>query len=422
VSDQGPSAARLSRLVRIYAAEAVGSVSGTLLTVGLPFYTQTRFGWGARENFLVATCQGVGYVLGALSAGRIAGRWGRRSSLVVLFVVMMLLGAGAATCAVKGLVLAVVALVVGTSFVMAMTWPMLESLVASDGEPQKMSRRLGVYNVVWAVTGSIALAGSGAVIEHAPPWAFLSLIAACHAIAACLVLSVAREADDASPVVSTAAAAEAPEPELVRQRTVALWLSRIALPATYLIIYGLAPALPSLPAVERLTPTVATVVASAWLAARAATFVVTAHTKFWHTRPSLLFWAAVLMLAAFLGTVLAPSSRGLGLAPAILLMVIAEVFLGIAVGMIYSGSLYFGMVLSEGSTKHGGYHEALIGLGQIMGPAMGASMAVLYPGQLWPGIGAISGLVALTVALAAVAKARAARPGAVGTGTGASAV
>jgi MFS family permease len=410
VPDQGPASARLSRLVRIYAAESVGAVSGTLLTVGLPFYTQTRFGWGARENFLVATCQGVGYVLGALSAGRIADRWGRRASLVVLFVVMMLLGAGAAACAVHGLLFALVGLVVCTSFVMAMTWPMLESLVASDGEPQKMSRRLGVYNVVWAVTGAVALACSGAVIEHAPPWAFLSLIAGCHAIAACLVLSVAREAHDASPAVLEDAAIERPEPELVRQRRVALWLSRIALPATYVIIYGLAPALPSLPAVQRLTPTVATVVASAWLAARAVTFVVTAHTKFWHTRPSFLFWAAVLMLAAFLGTVVAPGLPGLGLAPAIALMVVAEVFLGIAVGMIYSGSLYFGMVLSEGSTEHGGYHEALIGLGQIMGPALGASMAVLYPGALWPGIGAISGLVALTVGLAGVARARAARP------------
>ena len=190
----GPAASRPSRLVRIYAAESVGSVSGTLLTVGLPFYTHTRFGWGARENFLVGTCQGVGYVLGALSAGRIAERWGRRASLVVLFVLMMLFGAGAAVCAVKGVALAVVTLVVCTSFAMAMTWPMLESLVASSGDPQKMARRLGLYNVVWAVTGAFALAGSGAVIEHAPPWAFLSLIAACHAIAAGLVVSVARSA------------------------------------------------------------------------------------------------------------------------------------------------------------------------------------------------------------------------------------
>ena len=29
-----------------------------------------------------------------------------------------------------------------------------------------------------------------------------------------------------------------------------------------------------------------------------------------------------------------------------------------------------GMVLSDGSTEHGGYHEALIGLGSVLGPGM----------------------------------------------------
>ena len=43
----------------LYAAEAVNSAAGTLLTVGLLFYMTHRFGWTARENFAVAVCQGV---------------------------------------------------------------------------------------------------------------------------------------------------------------------------------------------------------------------------------------------------------------------------------------------------------------------------------------------------------------------------
>jgi hypothetical protein len=72
----------------LFAAEAVNSVAGALLTVGLPFYMNHRFGWGAKENFAMAACQGALYVSGALSAKRISGRWGRERSFLTLCACM----------------------------------------------------------------------------------------------------------------------------------------------------------------------------------------------------------------------------------------------------------------------------------------------------------------------------------------------
>jgi hypothetical protein len=75
-------------------------------------------------------------------------------------------------------------------------------------------------------------------------------------------------------------------------------------------------------------------------------------------------------------------------------------------GMIYSGSLYFGMVLSDGSTEHGGYHEALIGFGSALGTGMGAATQFLWPGELRMAVIAVAGIVGISVAASGIASIR----------------
>jgi hypothetical protein len=60
-------------------------------------------------------------------------------------------------------------------------------------------------------------------------------------------------------------------------------------------------------------------------------------------------------------------------------MILWQIAMGIGMGLIYSASLYFGMVLSDGSTAQNAYHEALIGLGSILGPGCGALAGFLSP-------------------------------------------
>ena len=71
--------------------------------------------------------------------------------------------------------------------------------------------------------------------------------------------------------------------------------------------------------------------------------------------------------------------------------------------MIYSGSLYFGMVLSEGSTEHGGYHEALIGVGWVLGPTAGAITQWIWPGNVTAGVIAVGAVIGLSVLAVAAA-------------------
>jgi hypothetical protein len=134
------------------------------------------------------------------------------------------------------------------------------------------------------------------------------------------------------------------------------------------------------------------------MAARWATFLVLGLGAWWHSRPRVLLAAAALMLISFAGVVVRPSELFVSISTRADLFTMAawQLGLGAALGMIYSGSLYFGMALSEGSAEHGGYHEALIGLGSVLGPGTGAITQWIRPGDVQFGIAAVGGLVVLS--------------------------
>ncbi len=190
-----------------------------------------------------------------------------------------------------------------------------------------------------------------------------------------------------------------PDPKLLPIRTLALWLSRVALPATYVVIYSLMALMPSLPVMQGLDETHKTLYGSTWMAARWITFLILGLGIWWHARPRILLAAAALMLLSFAGIVVRPSDLFSGLSSHhdLISMALWQIGLGVALGMIYAASLYFGMVLSDGSTEHGGYHEALIGLGSILGPGTGAITQWISPDNLQLGIWSVGGIIALTV-------------------------
>jgi hypothetical protein len=217
------------------------------------------------------------------------------------------------------------------------------------------------------------------------------------------------------PGIAVAAAHPAPEPHLLAARTLAMWLARIALPATYVVIFSVMAMMPTLAIMQPLTTAQRTLIGSIWMAARWAAFIVLGATVWWHTRPRLLLLAAAIMLAAFVGVTVRPSelfaaAHG-GYALDLASMIFWQIVLGIVLGVIYSASLYFGMVLSEGATEHGGYHEALIGVGCMLGPGAGAATQWLCPGHPRIGVIAVAAVVALSVLAASAATLRARRSG-----------
>jgi MFS family permease len=386
---------------RLYAVEGLCSIGGNLMQVGIFFYTNRRFGWGLRENFTLAATQGVVYVVGALLANRLATRVAPRRALAGVCAVLTLI---ALTPLATDSPSAMVAAVLAYTATIGLCWPILESLVSTGVDPHLMSRRISIYNVVWAGTGAATLAVNGTIIEFWPAGVFV-ITALVHGTSAVIMLKSApprRGETGEVPAHAPHPAHADPEPELLRVRTLALWLSRISMPASYALIYALSALLPSLPSMQRLPTWAATLVGSTWLAARWLTFVVLWLDDWWHTRPRALMAAAWLMLAGFAGAASQPvaSAGPDALRLNLAWLILCQVVIGISIGLIYSASLYFGMVLSEGSTEHSGYHEALIGLGSVLGPGAGAVAQWARPGETTLGVLAVAGVLMLSTLLA----------------------
>jgi MFS family permease len=350
---------------RLYVVEGMVSLACNLLGLGVFFYTEKRLGWTLTENFLLAAGMGAIYVAGALASDKLTRRLPRRRLLTVLYLLMGVT-AGAALVFPSGAVLA--GLLLLFTLLAATSWPALESLISSGVDAHAMSRRLGVYNLVWSALGAVAIAVNGTIIDHFPPGVFL-VPASVLVASGLLMLTDRMDEPPAGAASHEIAMSDDERAALAGQRTLALWLSRLALPATYVIIFSLGALMPHVPSLQGMTTSAKTAISSIWMVSRMVAFAALAGMVFWHTRPRLLLLAAVLMFVSFPGVALLPLGS----------MVLSQIALGAAMGIIYTGSLYFGMVLSNGSTEHGGYHEALIGLGCVVGPASGLLAQWLFP-------------------------------------------
>jgi hypothetical protein len=111
---------------------------------------------------------------------------------------------------------------------------------------------------------------------------------------------------------------------------------------------------------------------SIWLFVRMGTFVALWQWTGWHYRFRWLLGGFVGLTASFTLLLL---SNNLGL------LISAQVVFGVSVGLIYYSSLFYSMDVGETKGEHGGLHEAMIGAGSCVGPAVGALSLCLTPGS-----------------------------------------
>jgi MFS family permease len=394
------------RLISLHLIEALMSITGNLLGIGIFFFTTNQFHWTLRQNFELSTCMGAIYVCGALAAFPLSQRFGRRMPLTVAYLTIGTFSLLAFILRTQPMV---VCAILVYDFCSAVSWPIVESLVSSGtSDADVLSRRLAVYNIVWAAVGTGVLAVVGTIIEHMPRGVFGFSVAAC-VLSAIIATFGKIEPIKASVQPLHTGPTPPPEPNLERQRVVALWLSRICVPSMYIIINALAAMLPSLAVIKHLRPAMQTLVSSVWFLMRWVMFMILGVTAFWHTRPRLLLAAAMLLLISFIVITIRPGEIfpiGESEKFDLTIMILGQIGCGLAMGLIYMASLYFGMVLSEGSTEEGGYHEALIGVGTTLGPAAGLLSQTLRPGDQHAAVISVGSLIGLSILFASGASLR----------------
>ena len=83
------------------------------------------------------------------------------------------------------------------------------------------------------------------------------------------------------------------------------------------------------------------------------------------------------------------------LAPNLPILLLAQLIFGAVAGLIYYSSLFYSMDLGDAKGEHGGIHEAAIGLGNFVGPAVGAASLHFLPQYSNSGALAVSTLLLL---------------------------
>ena len=144
--------------------------------------------------------------------------------------------------------------------------------------------------------------------------------------------------------------------------------------------------LPGIAANFQLTPMLAGFACSLWGFARLGTFFALWFWTGWHYRFRWLVTAFALLIVAF-AVILA--------VPHLAVVLAAQIFFGVAIGLIYYSSLFYSMDASETKGEHGGIHEAAIGVGNFIGPGVGAASLQFLPQYANSGAVAVSVLLLL---------------------------
>jgi predicted MFS family arabinose efflux permease len=374
-----------------YAITAIATIAASCYFNYLFFFLHDRFGFRDRENLGVAALYGAVYTAAAWPCSRFAERRGFHTSLSVGFAiltVMMIAGGLVDTTRLHLFVMVLYAIA------LLFIWPALEALTTEHEAPARIPHMVGVYNCVWS--GALALSyftggglydwlGGGAVF-----WLPAALFAACFGITAWVDRGAARvvlpppgpAAGPAHPDVQGLTAPVAPR--------VFLQLAWVANPFSYVAIYTLLAVMPGLATKLGLSPAKVGLFCSVWLFGRMLAFVGLWHWSGWHYRFGWLVASYVVLTMSFVGMLLAP---------ALWMVVVAQIFFGVACGLIYYSSLFYSMDVGDAKAEHGGLHEGAIGAGVCAGPAVGALSLYLFPGYPQANAIAVSGLLVIGFAM-----------------------
>jgi predicted MFS family arabinose efflux permease len=276
--------------------------------------------------------------------------------------------------------------VLGTCF----TWPTLEALVTEGESLSGVQRMVGVYNVVWAFTAALGNFTGGAMLER------LGLKSLFYVPAAIVIgqLGVTFWLESRAGRKDHATVAQAPKPEQrcearqtrgttefgqdpvrlnvrpIAKARMFLRLAWLANPFAYVALNTLIAVMPGVARRLELSTMLAGFCCSVWCFSRLGAFVAFWLWDGWHYRFRGLLAAFVGLVATFAAILSVPNLAG---------VVLAQIGFGAALGLIYSSSLFYSMELSESKSEHGGIHEAAIGLGNFVGPAVGAVSGYLLP-------------------------------------------
>lgn len=367
----------------------VASVANATFNLGVYFVTKSAFEFSRWENLLLGVTNGLGYIPGALLVGPAlrwcAARFPGFSTRLGLIAIMIGVGlAQSLPALLPGVRWAVFPAGFAFNALSGAMWPVFESYLSGGRRAHDLRRATSWFNVVWASTTFISGLLMAPLIEDRP--LLILLLAGGVQLAVMLgVLSFPR-----NPARHVHEAHEPHPPVYSDLLAACRWL----LPMSYLLCYCLTPILPQQIAEFGLRPSYEPLVGATWGLLRWIVFIVFAAWAAWHGRWGAPIGAAIALVIGFVTIIAAPSLP---------LLLAGLALFGVGMGGIYATALYYAMEVGSAEVEAGGTHEALIGLGFVLGPGLGA-VATLSAPVVMPEGGA-GGAATLTIGVIAAASA-----------------
>jgi predicted MFS family arabinose efflux permease len=159
------------------------------------------------------------------------------------------------------------------------------------------------------------------------------------------------------------------------------WLTN---PFAYIAINTLVAVMPGVAQRLDLSTTLAGFCCSIWCFGRLGAFFGLWFWSGWHYRFRWLLASYLALVATFAVILVVPN---------LALLVVAQLVFGGGIGLIYYSSLFYSMDVGETKGEHGGIHEAVIGVGNFTGPAVGAASLQFLPQQAHSGVVAVTALL-----------------------------
>ncbi len=334
-------------------------------------YLDIKWGENAQRNLIFNAGFGLFYTIGCLVTRHLSRTLTRRFMLMVGFGTLIFLTTYStfATSAVQ-----IGAVILAHAFIITFTWPNLESLMAEGADDNVLSRRVALYNVSWAGMSWVAYAVMGRFYEWNPLTFFVIPILGWF-IALGLVIGtieppskkgnrsqIFKPAEPAlTPESATTTNHSTPEahPDFEQFRT----MSRIGNMAGYVLVSTLIPMMPVTTSRLGFGLAGATAFGSLWFFTRVAAFIILGTWKGWRYRAGIFHLCMVSLPVFFAAISLSDSWIAVGA---------AQIALGFSLSLIYTSSLFYSLH-GKGETSEAAVHEAVIGLGIMLGPLLAAA-------------------------------------------------
>ena len=352
---------------------AIGSFANGAIGHGIFFVLTEQHGFSDRLNLFFALAMYVPYVPAALFAGKVSRVFGERGVLTAAVLVMTV-------CA--GFLVwdssVISCWVVAPLYTMCagFQWPIVESYLTAGRHGSKMRQTIGIWNITWATTICFGLWAVGLLLARSG--VLFGLIAISHGVSFVIVRwwpGRVRVHDR-----------EVGEAHLGPEYGALLKSCQSLLFMSYVLGYALTPLLPGVWKALEVDLGRGALWSSAWLVARIVPFTVMYIFVNWHGKWRVPIVASCLLLGGF-GLALSGLSGGM--------VVTGLVCFGLGHAMIYYAALYYRMAVGHAQVESGGTHEALIGLGYSVGPAVALVGEAVWVGN--PQGGILAGVSVLVV-------------------------